>query len=213
MIRIGKSADKPRELDKGYNAEEVCKRLLAEQHEKCYLCERRLSTDYQVEHLKSQVNHPDLVHEWGNLYVACSYCNAKKSSKFDDILNPSVHDIEIIIRQTNDFVRQKVVFSSGDTSSEVRSTVQLLDLLFNGKLLCRNCREQRFYDEFIRKMNFFSFAVDRYIAGEKEKYYPVIEEQLAISGEYLGFKYAIVHSNDLLKEDFGNKTNWNKKRE
>lgn len=46
MIRIGKSTDKPRDLDKGYNAEEVCKRLLVEQYKKCYVCERRLSTDY-----------------------------------------------------------------------------------------------------------------------------------------------------------------------
>ena len=28
--------------------------------------------------------------------------------------------------------------------------------------------------------------------------YPVIKEQLDIRSEYLGFKYAIIHSNDLL---------------
>lgn len=34
---------------------------------------------------------------------------------------------------------------------EVLSTIKLLNLLFNGKLSYRNCREQRFYDEFIQK--------------------------------------------------------------
>ena len=90
---------------------------------------------------------------------------------------------------------------------------KLLNLLFNGKLSYRNCREQRFYDEFIQKMNFFSYVVDEYMSGEKEYYYPVIKEQLDIRSEYLGFKYAIIHSNDLLKHDFGDMTIWNKKGE
>lgn len=50
-------------------------------------------------------------------------------------------------------------------------------------------------------MNFFSYVVDEYMSGEKEYYYPVIKEQLDIRSEYLGFKYAIIHSNDLLKHD------------
>ena len=37
--------------------------------------------------------------------------------------------------------------------------------------LNRNCREQRFYDEFIQKMNFFSYVVDEYMSGKKEYYY------------------------------------------
>ena len=80
-----------------------------------------------------------------------------------------------------------------------------MNLLFNGKLSYRNCREQRFYDEFIQKMNFFSYVVDEYMSGKKE--------QLDIRSEYLGFKYAIIHSNDLLKHDFGDMTIWNKKGE
>lgn len=39
------------------------------------------------------------------------------------------------------------------------------------------------------------------------------KEQLDIRSEYLGFKYAIIHSNDLLKHDFGDMTIWNKKGE
>ena len=64
-----------------------------------------------------------------------------------------------------------------------------------------------------KKMNFFSYVVDEYMSGKKEYYYPVIKEQLDIRSEYLGFKYAIIHSNDLLKHDFGDMTIWNKKGE
>lgn len=213
MIRVSKNAEKPHSLNKAYNTEEVCRQLLLDQNDKCYLCERYIQTDYQVEHLRSQASHPDLVQAWGNLFAVCSYCNHKKSNKFDDILDPATCDIEIIIRHANDFINQKVIFSSDDTSTEVLSTIQLLNLLFNGKSLCRNCREQRFYDEFIRKLNFFSYAVDEYTAGKKEEFYPVLREQLDIQSEYLGFKYAIIHNNQLLKHDFGNMTIWNKKGE
>lgn len=73
MIRICKNADKPQTLDKSYNTDEVCKQLLMDQNDKCYLCERRLTTDYQVEHFKSQANNGDLKQTWENLFVACGY--------------------------------------------------------------------------------------------------------------------------------------------
>lgn len=211
MIRICKCPERPQTLDKSYNTDEICAQLLTDQNNKCYLCERRLGTDYQVEHFKSQANNADLVRTWENLFAACSYCNNKKSSRFDNILDPTSYDIEIVIRHSNDFINQKVLFSSDDTSSNVDSTIQLLSLLFNGKLQYRNCREQQFYDGFIRKLNFFSYAVDEYLAGNQEKYFPIIKEQLDIHSEYLGFKYAIIHGNKLLKRDFEHLTIWNKK--
>ena len=107
MIRICKNADKPQTLDKSYNTDEVCKQLLMDQNDKCYLCERRLTTDYQVEHFKSQANNGDLKQTWENLFVACGYCNNKKSNKYDDILDPTQYDIETIIEHSNDFVNQK----------------------------------------------------------------------------------------------------------
>ena len=76
MIRICKNADKPQTLDKSYNTDEVCKQLLMDQNDKCYLCERRLTTDYQVEHFKSQANNGDLKQTWENLFVACGYKNS-----------------------------------------------------------------------------------------------------------------------------------------
>lgn len=166
---------------------------------------RARHTNHQVERHIFQLRQ--------NLFVACGYCNNKKSNKYDDILDPTQYDIETIIEHSNDFVNQKAIFDSDNRTSEVLSTIKLLNLLFNGKLSYRNCREQRFYDEFIQKMNFFSYVVDEYMSGEKEYYYPVIKEQLDIRSEYLGFKYAIIHSNDLLKHDFGDMTIWNKKGE
>jgi len=212
MIRICKTADRPQTLDKSYRADEVCKQLLRDQNDKCYLCERHLTTDYQVEHFKSQANSEGLKQAWENLFVACGYCNSRKSDKYDDILDPTCCDIEAVIEHSNDFAKQKALFNSDDTAPETLSTIQLLNVLFNGRLPYRNVREQRFYEEFLQKMNVFSNAVDHYMSGKKEEFYPVIKEQLDIRSEYLGFKYAIVHGNKLLERDFGTMTVWNKKR-
>lgn len=210
MIRIRKSLEIPLGLDTKYNAEDVCKQILEDQYEKCYLCERYLGTDYQVDHLRSQANYPLLVKEWSNLFIACSYCNGKKGVSFDGILNPCLHNIEEIIEHSVLFMEKKVVFNSSQLSKEVRQTIQLLTILFNGKNGLRTCREQRFYDEFIRKINVFQYAVDEYMLGKKEEYRPMIEELLDIHSEYLGFKHLIICGNPVLKKDFEEFLGWNK---
>lgn len=210
MIRISKSSDRPQTLDKSYNTDEICSRLLADQNDKCYLCERCMDTDYEVEHFKSQANNTDLVQTWENLFAACSYCNGKKSNRFDHILNPTHYNMESLIHHSVDFIHQQVVLTSTDASVDASSTIELLSLIFNGRLKFRNLREQRFYNKFIQKLNFFSFAVDQYLSGKHDEFFPIIKEQLDIHSEYLGFKYAIIHSNKLLKQDFGSMTIWNK---
>jgi hypothetical protein len=211
MIRVRKCESIPSTLQKGYNTDEVCRQLLADQDEKCYLCERHLHTNYQVEHLSSQNNtDPELVNEWGNLYAACEYCNNKKSDRYDSVLHPDKCNIEEIILHHVDFMQKKVYFESDKDSSEVLQTIQLLSLLFNGKLAFRTLREQRFYDEFIRAFNVFQGAVNKYLDGCKEEYYGVIKELLDIKSEYLGFKYAIIMNNSVLRKDFGGLIKWNK---
>ena len=54
MIRVRKSSVAPAELaQKGYGADSVQAAILADQDDKCYLCERKRSTDFQVEHLQN----------------------------------------------------------------------------------------------------------------------------------------------------------------
>ena len=61
MIRVAKSITVPESLTsrKTYDGEDVKKQLFADQHGKCYLCERKVTTDFQIEHLNSQENYPE----------------------------------------------------------------------------------------------------------------------------------------------------------
>lgn len=71
MIRVYKHGVAPASLANAqkYNDEDVIRQLQADQHKKCYLCERILATDFQVEHLNSQANRPELVYDWNNLFL------------------------------------------------------------------------------------------------------------------------------------------------
>ena len=63
MIRIKKSLCAPASLStsKQYDGEDVKEQLMKDQHEKCYICERKLVTDFEIEHFKSASNYPHLI--------------------------------------------------------------------------------------------------------------------------------------------------------
>ena len=96
MIRVKKNHDVPSSLTttSRYDGEDVRKQLLVDQNDKCYLCERKRDTDFEIEHHKSTHNFPDLVQDWNNLYMGCGYCNRKKSDSFDNTLVPKDCNIE-----------------------------------------------------------------------------------------------------------------------
>ncbi|MDR3140141.1 MAG: HNH endonuclease [Tannerellaceae bacterium] len=210
MIRVKKSISGSSALQTSYNHQDVCKQLLKDQHDKCYICEQRIVTNYHVDHLQSQHHHPDLKQEWVNLFMACSYCNERKSDKYDNILHPSNHNIEEIIIHQNDFQAKKVLFSSADDRLEVSKTIELLLQLFNGREdIGRNFKEKRFYEEFLRKINLFLKKVNEYISGNPA-YGEAIDEELREESELLGFKYHIIKNNRILTKDFGHLIVWNK---
>lgn len=84
--------------------------------------------------------------------------------------------------------------------------------LFNGqKMIGRNFKEERFYQEYLRKINVFLSVINQYLSGAQDKYRTVIIEQLNNKSELLGFKYDIIRKNRILYQDFGAYVVWNKK--
>ncbi len=55
MIRVFKREEEPKTLKttKAYDGDDVQKALRCDQHSKCYLCERKLGTDYVIDHFNS----------------------------------------------------------------------------------------------------------------------------------------------------------------
>ena len=212
MIRVRKRSDAPAELAvQGYSSDAVKRVILEDQDDKCYICERKVTTDYQVEHLLSQSHDDAGVNEWENLYIACNYCNNKKKTSFDDIKRPNIYNVEDEIIHNVDLENERVTFTTTSDDPGITQTVKLLDRMFNGTNAPKRVLiETRFYNQFKRSYNNFQGVVHDYLSGRKEEMRPVIEALIGLKSDYLAFKYGIIMGNDTLRRDFGEKVKWNK---
>lgn len=210
MIKVLKSEDVPTSLATTlqYNGEDVAKQLYMDQKRKCYLCERRCVTDYQVEHRRSQAHFPEDRLSWNNLLLGCSYCNAKKSSDYDNIVDPTHVNVEEVISQRINYADKIAVFDTANNMS-FHKTIELLRRIYNGTGRIRTLREKSFFEYFIKEMNKFNKAVSNYLSDPSVDNVCIIRELLSIEQEFLGFKYWIIKDNGIL-EQFSDYCIWNK---
>lgn len=211
MIRERKSENVPSSLltTSQYDGEDVKAQLLEDLHEKCYICERKLGTDFEIEHFKSKNNYPELRQEWTNLFLACGYCNKKKSSSFDDNLYPLDTNIENEIEQRIDFSRNKASFVTTINDVTHQNTVRMLHVFYNGKKKMRVIKEERFFDEAKQKMNRFLEKVNTFLMEPTPANRALVAAELYIEQEMLGFKYWVIRDNHL-EAEFKDEIVWNK---
>ncbi|MEB3076404.1 HNH endonuclease [Capnocytophaga gingivalis] len=214
MIKVFKKPTPPESLtaQKRYDSEDVKQQLIADHQGKCYLCERTVTTDFQVEHLHSQEHFPEEKYVWHNLFLSCSYCNGKKSNLFDNILNPAQEPIESLIIQELDYLNKRAVFKSANVSlsTEVQQTLSLLERIFNGSHKMRKIKEERFFEDFLSKMNAFQKAINNFLVTDNKQTRLALQEELAKDREFLGFKYWIIQNNPKLLFEFAQYIIWNK---
>ena len=211
MIRERKSENVPSSLltTSQYDGEDVKAQLLEDLHEKCYICERKLGTDFEIEHFKSKTNYPELRQEWTNLFLACGYCNKKKSSSFDDNLYPLDTNIEDEIEQRIDFSNNKASFVTTIDDVPHQNTVRMLHVFYNGKKKMRVIKEERFFDEAKQKMNRFLEKVNTFLMEPTPANRALVTAELSIEQEMLGFKYWVIRDNHL-EAEFKDEIVWNK---
>lgn len=214
MIREAKSSVSPSSLSSHirYDGPDVVDQLFTDHHGKCYLCELKAKQHFEVEHLKSKENYPELKFEWSNLLLSDGYCNGKKSKNFDNILNPNSNNIEDIIEQRIDSLNRKALFQSSETSVEAQKTVDLLNRLYNGTYApkLRTKREDKFYKEVERVINAFNITLYNYQLDSNPQTEKAVREELSIDKELLGFKYWIIKDKPELLAVFENDIKWNK---
>lgn len=212
MIKIHKHPHMPSSLinTSAYDGEDVKRQLLTDQHNKCYICERSRHTDFEVEHYKSQTNHPDLIQDWANLLMGCGYCNRKKSDTFDNTLNPINCEIEKEIEQRIDFENKRALFKSKENDAQHEETIELLNRIYNGTSRMRKIKEERFFEQALRIINLFLVLVYRYLEDPTPYNENAVRNELAIDKELLGFKYWIIQDNPHLHIIFAKDIIWNK---
>lgn len=211
MIKVYKSDKAPEKLaEAGYTCDEVKQAILNDQKDKCYLCERKVTTDYQVEHIVSRTNNKEKVNEWENLFLACNYCNDRKKHYYDDIPLPNQLEFENVISQTINLKTQKADFRISEINPQLTKLKELLDKLFNGKGICRNLMENRFWNDFMSVYRNFLRRVAAYKIDPTEENKQLVIEELSIEQSALGFKYAFLNRDAELWSEFQDYCKWNK---
>jgi len=215
MIRVTKSDVIPPSLLKAgntkHNHQDVQKQLNEDQKNKCYVCERECVTDYEIEHLQSSAKNPELSIKWNNLFLSCRYCNGKKLHIFDNILNPSLHNIEEIIQCKHLAASKSVSFdSAGLQTPQVEETIRFLNRVFNGTGKMRVIKEERFYEYFLSRIVHFQSVIDKYVSTKLKSDKNNVIEELEIKQEFLAFKYHMLKQRMDLFEEFAPYMVWNK---
>ena len=170
-------------------------------HGKCYICENRQITSYQIEHLIPHHGNMDLKYEWNNLFLACAHCNNTKLDKFDPIIDCTKENVEELIafRKEGYFGKdEKLIFDMLDFRIETQNTVQLLQEVYYGSTPQKKM-EATILRRFLRKeLSEFKEYVREYMEAEdeeKEDLRYLLQQQLSECSSFAAFKRWLIRDN------------------
>lgn len=184
-----------------YNISEVNEALREMFHGKCYICENKQITSYQIEHLIPHRGNIDLKYDWNNLFLACAHCNNIKLDKFDPIIDCTKENVEELIafRKRGYFgIDEELVFDVLDYRPEIENTVKLLHEVYYGStpqkkmeatIIRRLLRiELSNFKEYVRE---YKEAEDE----EKEDLKYLLQQQLRDDSPFVAFKRWLIRDN------------------
>ncbi len=195
------SLQKAEEGNSSYNTLEVNSALREMFHNKCYVCENKQVTSYNIEHLYPHRNNKGLKYDWNNLFLSCAHCNNTKLGKYEPIIDCTVENVEELIafRKKGYFgTDEELVFEKLDLRTETINTVNLLNEVYYGstpqkkmeaKILRRILRKELSgFKEFVRE---YKEAED----DEKEDLECLLKLQLSDSSPFAAFKRWLIRDN------------------
>lgn len=216
MFRVIKTMPAPSSLEEkgSYSSKDVIRQLASDFHNKCYICEIKDPISLNVEHFKPHKNMDDeKKYDWGNLFFACARCNNIKRSKYDDILDCTSTDIDVLMAIKHEFPitahAKKVNIIAMLTDEKTKMTTSLLNEVFNSestgnKELSRTYLLKRLMTQY-RKFLELLWQYDDDDTIEEERYIikKKIQNMLKVEYEFSAFlRWAIIDSPKLhhLKE-------------
>ncbi|MDE7424635.1 MAG: HNH endonuclease [Lachnospiraceae bacterium] len=195
------SLQKAKSKNNTYNTQEVNVALKEMFHGKCYICENKEITSYQIEHLFSHHEDKDLKYDWSNLFLACAHCNNIKRDKYEPIIDCTKENVDQLIafRKKGYFgTEEELIFESLDCREETINTQKLLKEVYYGstpqkkmeaKILRRTLRKEiSKFKEYVRE---YQEAEDE----EKEDLKYLLKQQLGDSSPFAAFKRWLIRDN------------------
>lgn len=184
-----------------YNTLEVNKALREMFHGKCYICENKQVTSFQIEHLNPHRGNVDLKYDWNNLFLVCAHCNNTKLDRFAPILDCTKENIEELIafRKKGYFgTDEKLIFDMLDFRIETQNTVKLLQEVYYGSTAQKKM-EAAILRRILRKeLSEFKEYVREYKEAEeeeKEDLRCLLQQHLRDSSPFAAFKRWLIRDN------------------
>lgn len=191
------------------NTDEVITALMEIFHEKCYICESKNSTEWEIEHLIPHSGNKDLKFDWNNLFWACGRCNHIKGDKFTPILDCTKIEIDEIIsfRKIGYFGKDELLkfekTVNCNENTEIAMTCELLQRIYYGKTPQEQAGAKRLrHDVRIELSEFKNYVRDYNEATgeEKEDLFIMIRSKLKSNSRFAAFKRWIVRDNPNCKD-------------
>lgn len=184
-----------------YNTPEVNAALMEMFYGKCYICENKEATSYQIEHLIPHRENIDLKYDWSNLLWSCAHCNNTKLGKYGPILDCTENDIDDLIefRKTGYFgTDERLEFKALSTDEAVLNTVQLLYDVYYGTTPQKKVEAKVIRKKLRKELHDFKDNVREYQDAEgedKEDLLFLIKRELKASSAFTAFKRWLIRDN------------------
>ena len=161
---------------------------------KCYICENKQVSSWQIEHLVPHRGDRELKFSWDNLFLACAHCNNVKGDRYTPVLDCTKVDVDecIAFRKNGYFgVHEELEFVPLNDEEATVNTCELLKETYYGdtpqkKVEGRFIRKQ-LRDELSRFKNYVRDYVDAKGMREQELYC-TIKKELSTGSPFAAFK-------------------------
>lgn len=188
------SLEEAKKKNDTYNTPEVNAALWEMFYGKCYICENKSITSYQIDHFIPHQGDKELKYSWENLFCACAHCNNIKNNKYQPMLDCTKDDIEqfIAFRKEGYFgINEKFVFDLLDSREETINTGKLLQEVYYGSTPQKKMEAAILRKTLRTELSIFKEYVREYQETEEEekedlKY--LIKQQLSDSSPFAAFK-------------------------
>lgn len=177
-----------------YNTPEVNEALREMFYGKCYICESKDITSYQIEHLHPHRGNADLKYDWDNLFLACAHCNNTKLGRFEPIIDCTKEDVEKLIafRKKGYFgTEEELVFELLDSREETRNTQGLLREVYYGSTPQKRMEAKILRKKLRKELSEFKEYVREYQEAEDEEKVDLeylLKKELSDSATFAAFK-------------------------
>lgn len=198
--------ERAKEKQTTYNTEAVNDALYEVFHGKCYICENKKITSFQIEHLIPYEGNLDLKYDWYNLFWSCAHCNNIKLNKYNPIIDCTKENVEekIAFRKEGYFgTDERFIFVPLDNDENTLNTVSLLNDAYYGTTPQKKMEARMLRKNLREDISNFKNYVREYLEAtgeDREELKLLIKKELSDNSQFTAFKRWLVRDSENLLE-------------